>query len=61
MKISASRDVRDPDTDPGKKRFYLSDIRWKYKDCRLILAGTCDDLIHPFTGELADYTFLFES
>ncbi len=47
--------------EPGGEQFYLSDLKWKFRDCRLILVGTGDDLLDPFTGELGTWTRLFSA
>jgi len=47
--------------EPGGEQFYLSDLRGKFRDCRVILIGDCDDLLDPMTGELASWTSLFDA
>jgi formylglycine-generating enzyme required for sulfatase activity len=47
--------------EPGGEQFYLADLRWKYRDCRLILAGDGDGLTHPFDAELAGWIRLFDA
>ena len=45
----------------GGEQFYLSDLRGKYRDCRLIMVGTCDDLLNAFSGEIDTWTKLFDA
>jgi len=45
--------------EPGGRRVRLADIRSKFGQCRLIVAGTGDGLLDPFTGDLEDWTEMF--
>lgn len=47
--------------EPGGARVYLSDFKTRYSDHRLIVFGDARDFLDPVTGELDDWTQMFDA